>query len=172
MLLAINWRYWQAGKSHACVWRFKVASGKRASLKSIRFSQKKSDTFLTEQYVPKVCSSILKHPVHATGLFLCTQWTQDCMGSDLKVPVRHGDLLTWVTHFLYTSTCVHSITLGLLQWTPQRLNLSQEEMFRRVLSVRAEKCEGASVWPDTTPGCNCHPQGRILMTYHLSFLVR
>ena len=25
MLLAINWFYWQAGKIHACVWRFKIA---------------------------------------------------------------------------------------------------------------------------------------------------
>ena len=25
MLLAINWRCWQAGKIHACVWRFKIA---------------------------------------------------------------------------------------------------------------------------------------------------
>ena len=39
MLLAINWHYWQAGKIHACVWRFKIASCKRASLKSTRFSQ-------------------------------------------------------------------------------------------------------------------------------------
>ena len=34
-------------KIHACVWRFKVASCKRASLKFTRFSRKKrSDTFL------------------------------------------------------------------------------------------------------------------------------
>ena len=50
MLLAIKWHYWQGGKKiHACVWRFKVASCKRASLKSTRFSKKiRSDTFLTD----------------------------------------------------------------------------------------------------------------------------
>ena len=37
-------------KIHACIWRFKVASCKRGSLKSIRFSQKKIrlDTLLTD----------------------------------------------------------------------------------------------------------------------------
>ena len=42
--------YWQAGKIHACVWRFNTASYKRASLKFTRFSHKikRSDTFLTE----------------------------------------------------------------------------------------------------------------------------
>ena len=44
MLLAINRRYWQADKIHACVWSFKVASSKRASLKSHRFSKKKQKT--------------------------------------------------------------------------------------------------------------------------------
>ena len=34
-------------KYHACVWRFKVVSCKRALLKSTRFSQKMSNTFLT-----------------------------------------------------------------------------------------------------------------------------
>ena len=49
MLLAINWRYWQAAKIHVCVWMFKVVSCKRASLKSTRFPQRiRSDTFLTE----------------------------------------------------------------------------------------------------------------------------
>ena len=48
MLLAINWRYWQAKKIHAGVWRLKVASCKSASLKSAKFSQeKRSDTFIT-----------------------------------------------------------------------------------------------------------------------------
>ena len=45
----MNLRYWQAGKNHVCVWRYKVASCKRASLKSTRFSQQqkiRSDTFL------------------------------------------------------------------------------------------------------------------------------
>ena len=41
ILLAINRRYWLAGKNHTYVWRFEVALCKRASLKSIRFSQKK-----------------------------------------------------------------------------------------------------------------------------------
>ena len=46
MLLAINWCYWQAGKKiHACVWRYKVASCKRASLKFSRFSKKKAGWF-------------------------------------------------------------------------------------------------------------------------------
>ena len=50
MLLAINWRYWQAEKIDECVQRFKVASGKRAALEFTRFSRNKikSDTFLTE----------------------------------------------------------------------------------------------------------------------------
>ena len=50
MLIAINWRYWQARKIHTCIWRFKVPLCRHASLKSIRFLQKKkrSGTFLTE----------------------------------------------------------------------------------------------------------------------------
>ena len=35
----------------ACVWSFKVASCKEALLKSTRFSEKKSDTFLTEWFI-------------------------------------------------------------------------------------------------------------------------
>ena len=52
-------------KIHGCVWRFKVASCKCASLKSSRFSQIKirSDTFLTEwwdiwNYIFNVISSL------------------------------------------------------------------------------------------------------------------
>ena len=45
MLLVINWRYWQAGKIHARVWRLKVASCKLASLKFAKFSQKKVGYF-------------------------------------------------------------------------------------------------------------------------------
>ena len=41
MLLAINWRYWRAGKNHLCVWRFKFTSCKRDSMKSSSFTQKK-----------------------------------------------------------------------------------------------------------------------------------
>jgi hypothetical protein len=43
--LPINWRYWHAGKIHACVWRFKMASWKRALLKSTGFSQTKVEYF-------------------------------------------------------------------------------------------------------------------------------
>ena len=52
-LLAINWRSWQAEKNCKCVWRFKVASCKHASLKPTRFSQKKHRVgyfSLTERY--------------------------------------------------------------------------------------------------------------------------
>ena len=45
MLLTINWRYWQAKKIHTCVWRFKAASYKRASLKSTTLSEKKVGYF-------------------------------------------------------------------------------------------------------------------------------
>ena len=49
ILLAINWRYWQAGKKFTHAYQgSKVASCKRASLKSTRFSQKKMYTFLTD----------------------------------------------------------------------------------------------------------------------------
>ena len=37
------------GINHACIWRFRIAACKRASLKSTRFSQKKSlGTFITD----------------------------------------------------------------------------------------------------------------------------
>ena len=39
ILLVINWRYWQERNIHACVWRFKVALCKPASLKSTRVLQ-------------------------------------------------------------------------------------------------------------------------------------
>ena len=52
MLLAINSRYWQARKIHACVWRFKVAPCKRASLKSTTISQKKVGYFSNR---PRTC---------------------------------------------------------------------------------------------------------------------
>ena len=40
ILLVVNWRYWQKGKNSRMCMRLKVASCKRASLKSTRFSQK------------------------------------------------------------------------------------------------------------------------------------
>ena len=65
-LPSINWRYWQAVKIHACVWKFKVTWCKRTSLKSIKFSQKKVGYFSkrvsvlsqNEQYT-STCTSTL-----------------------------------------------------------------------------------------------------------------
>ena len=49
MLLAINWCYWQEGKNHACVWRFKIASWERTSLKPTRFSQTNKHGFFSNR---------------------------------------------------------------------------------------------------------------------------
>ena len=56
---------------HACIWRFKVASCKLASLKSSRISQKKisSDTFLTD-LVSRPYRTLLSEACHVTRLSL------------------------------------------------------------------------------------------------------
>ena len=61
MLLTINRRYWQARKSHICVWRFTLASWKRASLKSTRFLLKENVWYFSNR--PSTNKSWLTHLV-------------------------------------------------------------------------------------------------------------
>ena len=132
MLLAISWRYWQAGKIHASLWRFRFASCKRALHWNPSGSHNKkirSNTFLTEY-----CSLLLY-------CFICIQWLTyverslvrilvanrilDGVGFFLEFSLRFPGFLFPSTQFLIyiyiyiyvcVCVCVPTYVLAVVKW--------------------------------------------------------
>ena len=95
MLLAINWRYWWAGKN-SCVLMFKIVSYKCASLKSTKLFAKKKKKILTD-------------PVKAIYCFI---YEMLCF-SDLE-RVREGIGSKCSIVIQYLSTFMSGICVGLM----------------------------------------------------------